>query len=94
MVNDGKMYGDYCQTSLPLDKETKMNFVKASVSTLLNQIKMEKLEPDFGTMQIIVKEFNPTESPFGKKEENLQKMIMTVGIRFEVKKDQEEENHD
>ncbi len=96
--DDGKVYGDYRETGKPIGEMTtreKLEFIKNSVTDLIDQTIESGMEPDFGKMMILIRELNPLDGPFCANEHGApQQWIMTVGLRFELKKDQEEENHD
>ena len=87
------MYGDYRETGKPIGEMTtreKLEFIKKSVTELIDQTIKSGMEPDFGTMMLIVKELDPTPGVFDDKENiDPQKWIMTVGLRFELEKSQE-----
>ena len=87
MKKVGKTYGEIkITTDETLTTKEKLEFIKESVGELINEVIETGLEPNFGTMAVIVKEMTAISGPFCVDENGEPcKWMMSAGIRFEVK---------
>lgn len=93
MMNDEKVFGNYkVTTDKDMDTDEKLKFIKDAVDDLVDETRVfldmhEEIEPDFGTMKIIIKETDvKKDGPFCMDGDGFPvAWSLTVGLRFEKK---------